>query len=352
MAPLACGGCAQLIKVEQLRVHMTETHEMFSDPEVLVHVSFMNVEEKTILGQLVQQRMESFKKHGELDTNGNIFAKLYENSETDEVPDLDEDVSDDEELDGDEELEAMQDLLLADLNADPGVTDEATEVGEETHTEEGGAEDNDEDSSPQKGTMARLQAALGLTTPPLPMVTVKVEVQTDLLENPKVEKEVETEAETEVEETEEDAEPEEEEEAPVDLYAIPGFCRLCYTSLEDSTMEEHNKEEHREDREAFSLEPTEANLRHLCTMCPLKYLTGNLLNNHKRKKHLVAVKESKSTCQVCQRVVSSQNFKKHMKVHTKDKKPIVEKKTSCQVCQKVVLTQNLKLHMATHGEKR
>ena len=65
------------------------------------------------------------------------------------------------------------------------------------------------------------------------------------------------------------------------------ICRLCYSQCGDTAeLRRHEAEQHQQDLQ--QLQRTEirlADLQHACSLCPLKFLTENLLQQHRRTEH-------------------------------------------------------------------
>ena len=94
------------------------------------------------------------------------------------------------------------------------------------------------------------------------------------------------------------------------------FCHLCYTNLNTfNSLEEHNITEHKDDQEALSMEYDVEDLIHSCNLCPLKFLTSNLLVKHKETMHKIRVKKSKMKCNICEKLLNRSNISEHIKTH-------------------------------------
>ena len=113
----------------------------------------------------------------------------------------------------------------------------------------------------------------------------------------------------------------------------------------------HNETVHKDDHEVLGLKRfTLKDLVHSCDICPLGFLTENILINHKKLKHRMEVKKSKEECKECGKVIKNYGLKKHMLTHRNGS----EKRTTlnCEKCNKVVKTKNYKSHLLTHGDKQ
>ena len=132
----------------------------------------------------------------------------------------------------------------------------------------------------------------------------------------------------------------------------PNQCKLCFSEFSSfSNLMRHNETVHKDDHEVLGLKRfTLKDLVHSCDICPLGFLTENILINHKKLKHRMEVKKSKEECKECGKVIKNYGLKKHMLTHRKGS----EKRTTlnCEKCNKVVKTKNYKSHLLTHGDKQ
>ena len=105
-------------------------------------------------------------------------------------------------------------------------------------------------------------------------------------------------------------------------------CRLCYTKLSSLTnLKRHEQTVHIDDQAALTLTSyTKQDLVYHCDMCPLQFLTENILNTHKKMQHRVTVKSASVECKFCKKVVTFKSLKGHMQTHD------LEKNFECKLC--------------------
>ena len=107
------------------------------------------------------------------------------------------------------------------------------------------------------------------------------------------------------------------------------ICRLCYTKLSSPTnLKRHEQTVHQDDQAALALTSfTKQDLIHHCDMCPLQFLTENLLNTHKKMQHRINVKTTSIECKICHKVVTTKSLKGHMQTHEE-----LERNFECKLC--------------------
>jgi len=93
-------------------------------------------------------------------------------------------------------------------------------------------------------------------------------------------------------------------------------------------LKRHEQTVHQDDQAALALTSfTKQDLIHHCNMCPLQFLTENIMNTHKKMQHRVNVKGTSVECNICQKIVASKSLKGHMQTHDE-----VEKNFECKLC--------------------
>ena len=78
----------------------------------------------------------------------------------------------------------------------------------------------------------------------------------------------------------------------------PNQCKLCFTEFSCyNDLKTHNENVHKDDQDALGLTFfTLKDLVHTCNICPLGFLTENILNTHKSMKHRIVVKNATVKC--------------------------------------------------------
>ena len=348
MAP-SCSCCSVVRAIQEGQE--CKEHTLLGQFKGILHLSFLNKEEKDVLGEMVKERMEDFLKTGQFDLNGNLFVekkieenRLYDISEKEAVEDnntegiknKDHNTSNKEistgaeknQITNYEDLETIQDILLADFSDEEDEDEDADESGNvqemptamtdvENYTIEGNAEE--EENTQDAQNVNKLTAALSQCKP----VRVSInrnDFRTWLNDNEEMDKD-ETGGEDDKD------------------HNTSKYCRLCYTDLKDTSFLEHNLDIHKDDQDALQMEFSADKLVHNCHICPLRFLTENLLNTHKKEAHRIGVKEpvKKNKCDICYKDISG-HMPSHLATHG-------DKKYECKLCYaKFTLNSYLKHH--------
>ena len=103
--------------------------------------------------------------------------------------------------------------------------------------------------------------------------------------------------------------------------SIPSMCELCYMTMNDKiALEDHVNKIHIEDKEALERSIRIEDLTYWCLICPLKFLSQNILDTHTNLQHKMLSKTEKTfMCRLCYKQFAYNSHAiQHEQIHKDD----------------------------------
>ena len=343
--------------MDNLKKYIKTEHEVVKYViDLYLAVNLLTPEEEGQLIKMTKPRLENFRKTGVLDTKESIFVEKLAEKEATQIPTKEEvyqiqkmildDISDD----SDASLEKNDEILLTESPRAENkiISDVANRILEPS-------DDND---------IQILDVVYNLKLNPKRYVVTKKDIKQEMQESPLKSTSPVRESPPppptpsptpenlyelcKVEVNEDDTN---EKENTDPLSQSNPFCRICYSSFSSNNEQlTHERKVHNneEDQAALNIDFTTLtidNFEYSCKVCGLKFMTGNCLNIHMKEKHRMGIKKIMN-CKVCNSLVKSVHFKKHMNTH-------VNGPTKCKLCyKKFASPTGLKCHeVSVHREE-
>ena len=280
---IRCVFCDSLVKTTEnltrLASHFEEEHEISFKVDLVLALNFLGDEEVTAFTERLKPRIDKFLETGEICDESLVF---FHN-----VPDM-EDKSTETEVDESyEEETTVSDEDTRELEEEYS----NSEVEEEYSSHELEEEYNSQDSSIQKKLIVKGE-------PEEHMIMVEEnDVSMDQTEEENYVDPIEEEKET-GKNPSKSRPPDNIKDINLVTKFGPNQCILCFTEFSsESQLKSHMDEIHQEDQDVINIEYfTLKDLSFPCDMCPLGFLTENILNGHKKLKHRIEVKNSTIKC--------------------------------------------------------
>ena len=103
--------------------------------------------------------------------------------------------------------------------------------------------------------------------------------------------------------------------------SIPRMCELCYMTMHDkNALEDHVNKLHFKDKEALKRSIRLEDLTYVCLICPLKFLSQNILDTHTNLQHKLLSKPEKTfMCRLCyKQFTCNAHAIRHEQIHKDD----------------------------------
>ena len=135
--------------------------------------------------------------------------------------------------------------------------------------------------------------------------------------------------------------------------SVPSMCELCYMTMDDKiALEDHVNKIHIIDKGALERSIRLEDLTYGCLICPLKFLSQNILDTHTNLQHKMLSKMENLCCKLCSVSFKSHGmFKRHkLYLHEGHKEEVeafkrdihsAELVHQCDVCESRFLTKNI-----------